>query len=229
MKIIVGITGASGIIMGVELLKALRNQPQCETHLVISDGAKKTLSFEGGSEVKDIVSLADHYYETKNMGAVIASGSFKTDGMVIIPCSMKTLASVVHGYADNLLTRAADVCIKENRRVVLVTREMPLSRIHLKNMLEAAESGCTLIPPMLTFYNQPKTIQDQINHLIGKILMQFGLDHEAFLPWKGNEKIYWKDQNAIQEDIDAIREDMDAIRADPYGTFLTGKGKDVEK
>lgn len=185
MKIIVGITGASGAVLGVELLKAFRNQPQCETHLVISDGAKKTLSLESGLEVKDVVSLADHYYDINNMGAVIASGSFRTDGMIIIPCSMKTLAAVVHGYADNLLTRAADVCIKENRRIILVPREMPLSRIHLKNMLEASDIGCAIIPPVLTFYNQPGTIQDQINHLIGKILMQFGLDHSLFSPWKG--------------------------------------------
>jgi flavin prenyltransferase len=187
MKIIVGITGASGAIMGVELLKALRNQPQCETHLVISDGAKKTLSLEGGPDIKDVIELADHYYDINNMGALIASGSFKTDGMIIIPCSMKTLASVVHGYADNLLSRAADVCIKENRKVILVPREMPLSKIHLKNMLEAAEIGCAIIPPVLTFYNQPKTLQDQINHLIGKILMQFGLNHDTFSPWKGGD------------------------------------------
>jgi flavin prenyltransferase len=198
MKIIIGITGASGVIMGVELLRALQNQPQCETHLIISDGARLTLSLEGGPEMENVISLADHYYEVKNMGAAIASGSFKTDGMIIIPCSMKTLAAIVHGYADNLITRAADVCIKESRKVVLVPREMPLSRIHLKNMLEASESGCTIIPPMLTFYNHPKTIQDQINHLIGKILMQFGLNHQSFLPWKGDkEERYWKDINAI--------------------------------
>lgn len=185
MKIIIGITGASGAVMGVELLRALRNQPQCETHLVISEGAKKSLDLEGGPEVLDVISLADHYYDINNLGAVIASGSFRTDGMIIIPCSMKTLAAVVHGYADNLLTRAADVCIKENRRVVLIPREMPLSSIHLKNMLEAADLGCSIIPPILTFYNEPETIHDQINHLIGKILMQFGLNHDTFSPWKG--------------------------------------------
>lgn len=186
MKIIIGVTGASGAVMGVELLKALRNQPQCETHLIISDGAKKTLSLESGVEYIDVVSLADHYYDINNIGAIIASGSFRTNGMIIIPCSMKTLAAVVHGYADNLLTRAADVCIKENRKVILVPREMPLSRIHLKNMLEAADTGCSIIPPVLTFYNEPQTLQDQIDHLIGKILMQLGLNHDAFSPWKGD-------------------------------------------
>jgi flavin prenyltransferase len=187
MKIIVGITGASGAILGVELLKALKNQPKVETHLVISDGAKKTLFLEAGLTPEDVVSLADHNYDTNNIGALIASGSFRTDGMIISPCSMKTLAAVVHGYADNLITRAADVCIKENRRVILVPREMPLSRIHLKNMLEAAEIGCTIIPPVLTFYNAPKTIQDQINHLTGKILMQLGLNLDTFSPWKGED------------------------------------------
>jgi flavin prenyltransferase len=187
MKIIVGITGASGVVMGVELLKALKRQPQTEIHLVISDGARKTLSLEDDFDINDILLLADHYHDIKNLGASIASGSFKTGGMIIIPCSMKTMAAVVHGYSDNLLTRAADVCIKENRRVILVPREMPLSRIHLKNMLEAAEIGCSIFPPVLTFYNKPGTIPDQINHLIGKILMQFGLEHDRFSPWTGVE------------------------------------------
>lgn len=188
MKIIVGITGASGAVLGVELIKALRNQPKVETHLVISEGARATLSLESGLKIEDIIPLADHYYDIINIGAVIASGSFKTDGMIIIPCSMKTLSAVVHGYADNLITRAADVCIKENRKVILVPREMPLSRIHLKNMLEAADCGCSIIPPVMSFYNHPKTIQDHIDHLAGKILMQFGLEHDRFSPWTGTGK-----------------------------------------
>jgi flavin prenyltransferase len=187
MKIIVGITGASGIVMGIELLKALKKHPQIEIHLVVSDGARKTLSLESDFAINDVISLADHHYAINNLGAAIASGSFKTDGMIIIPCSMKTLAAVVHGYADNLLTRAADVCIKENRKVVLVPREMPLSRIHLKNMLEAAVLGCAIVPPVLTFYNAPKTIQDQIDHVTGKVLMQFGLSHYNFSPWKDGD------------------------------------------
>jgi len=188
MRIIVGISGASGAVLGAEMLKALRCQPDCEIHLVISDGARKTLSAETDLEIEDLVKLADFYHSDKNMAASISSGSFKTDGMVIIPCSMKTLSAIAHGYADNLLVRAADVCLKENRRVVLVPRETPFSKIHLKNLVEAADCGCTILPPVLTFYNHPRTIQDQINHIIGKVLMQFGLDHQKFKPWQGGEE-----------------------------------------
>ncbi len=185
MRIIVGISGASGAILGVQMLKALRCQPDCETHLVVSAGARMTLAAETDMEIGDLIALSDHYHDEKNMAASISSGSFKTDGMVIIPCSMKTLAAIAHGYADNLLVRAADVCLKENRRVVLVPRETPLSKIHLKNLLEAAECGCTIVPPVLTFYNHPRSIQDQVEHIIGKVLMQFGLDHMRFKPWQG--------------------------------------------
>ncbi|WP_088224872.1 UbiX family flavin prenyltransferase [Desulfosporosinus sp. FKB] len=185
MKIIVGLSGASGAILGVELLRALQSQPECETHLVISDGAQKTLSLETDLKMEELIAMADYYYDVKNMAASIASGSFTTDGMIIIPCSMKTLSAVVQGYADNLLVRAADVCLKENRRIVLVPREAPFNRIHLKNLLAAADLGCTIIPPVLTFYNYPQTIHDQINHITGKILRQFGLEHSGFKPWAG--------------------------------------------
>jgi 4-hydroxy-3-polyprenylbenzoate decarboxylase len=187
MRIIVGISGASGTILGIELLKALRLYPQCETHLVITEGAKKTLSYETNIKVEEIVALADHCYDINNMGASISSGSFKTDGMVIIPCSMKTLSGVAYGFTDNLLIRAADVCLKEDRRLILVPREFPLSSIHLENMARAANHGCTIMPPVLTFYNNPKTIQDMINHLIGKILMLFSLEFNSFIPWEGAE------------------------------------------
>ncbi|MEQ8201929.1 MAG: UbiX family flavin prenyltransferase, partial [Syntrophomonadaceae bacterium] len=180
----VGISGASGVMLGIELLKALRQHP-VETHLLISDGARVTFQYETGTAVEEVVAMADHYYNMFDLAAPISSGSFPTDGMIIIPCSMKTLAAVAHGYADNLMVRAADVCLKENRRVVLVPRETPLGKVHLKNMLEAADNGCTIIPPMLTFYNSPRTLQDQIDHLLGKILMQFGLEHKAFKPWSG--------------------------------------------
>ncbi len=185
MKIIVGISGASGAILGIELLKALRGHSQCESHLIVSEGARKTLAAETNMQLEEVFSLADYNYNAKNMAASISSGSFKTDGMVIVPCSMKTLAAVAHGYADNLLVRAADVCLKENRKVILVPRETPFSKIHLKNLLEASNCGCTIVPPVLTFYNNPKTIQDQVNHIVGKILMQLGLEHSTFSPWKG--------------------------------------------
>ena len=185
MRIVIGISGASGAILGVEMLKALSCQPDCETHLVISDGARKTLSLETDLEVEDLIALADYCHSYKNMAASISSGSFKTDGMVIIPCSMKTLAAIAHGYADNLIVRAADVCLKENRRVILVVRESPLNKIHLNNLAKAADCGCTIIPPVLTFYNNPRTLQDQIDHIIGKVLLQFGLDYRKFKPWQG--------------------------------------------
>ncbi len=185
MRIIVGISGASGTILGIELLKALRSYPQCETHLVITDGAKKTLAHETNIKVDDVISLADHCHGINNMAAPISSGSFKTDGMVIIPCSMKTVSGVAYGFADNLLIRAADVCLKEGRRLILVPREAPLSSIHLENLARAASHGCTIIPPVLTFYNKPQTVQDMVNHLLGKILMMFGLEFPGFKPWKG--------------------------------------------
>ncbi|NLN87411.1 MAG: UbiX family flavin prenyltransferase [Syntrophomonadaceae bacterium] len=187
MRIIVGISGASGVVLGLELLKALKEHP-VETHLLISEGARITFQYETEAIQDDVITLADHYYDMNDLAAPISSGSFPIDGMVIIPCSMKTLSAIAHGYADNLMVRAADVCLKENRRVVLVPRETPLGKVHLKNMLEAADNGCAIIPPMLTFYNSPHSLQDQIDHLIGKILMQFGLEHGAFKPWPGKKE-----------------------------------------
>ena len=129
--------------------------------------------------------MADVVHEDDNLGASISSGSFETDGMVIVPCSMKTLSAVAMGFAENLVVRAADVCLKEGRKVVLVPREMPFGKIHCRNMLTAAENGCVIIPPVLTFYNESMTIEGQIDHIIGKILMQFGLKYERFKPWEG--------------------------------------------
>ncbi len=185
MKITIGMSGASGAILGVEMLKALRAFPDHETHLIISEGARVTLEYESDWRLGDVQALADYCYDIKDMAAPVSSGSFKTDGMIIIPCSMKTLSAVVHGFADNLLVRAADVCLKEKRPLILVPRETPLGKIHLRNLVGAADCGCTIIPPMLTFYNKPRTIQEQIDHIIGKVLMQFGLEHQSFKPWKG--------------------------------------------
>lgn len=185
MRIIVGVTGASGVIMSYYLLRALKEVKDWETHLVVTDCAKKTWKLETDVPYQMLLDQADYINDVHNLGAAISSGSYQTEGMIILPCSMKTLAGIVSGYTDNLLIRAADVCIKENRKVVLSTREMPLSRIHLRNIQEAAELGCTILPPMLTFYNKPKSLEDQINHVVGKILMQFGLDHKSFAAWNG--------------------------------------------
>ena len=187
MRIIVGVTGATGVEMSYYLLKALRSVENCEIHLVVSDSARLNWNLETTIDYEDLLSLAHVVHDCHNMAASISSGSFVTDGMIIMPCSMKSLSGIVTGYTDNLVIRAADVCLKENRKVVLVPREMPLGKIHLMNLLKASELNCTIIPPMLTFYNGADTVAKQVNHIIGKVLMQFGLTPENFVPWKGVE------------------------------------------
>ena len=193
MKIILGISGASGVHMGACLLRAFKQQPGCEVHLVVSSGARRTWELENHLPI-DLLDEADYRHANDDLAACISSGSFVTDGMVILPCSMKTLSEIVHGHAASLMTRAADVCLKERRKLVLCPREMPLGTVHLANMLEASRLGCVIMPPMLTFYNMPPAespqengmmLQSQIEHLNGKILMQFGLAHAAFRPWGG--------------------------------------------
>ena len=184
MKIIVGVSGASGVVMAWYLLLALR-RAECETHLVVTESARQTWELETEKPFSDLESLANRVYDSGDMAANISSGSFVTDGMIVLPCSMKTLAGVVSGYTDNLLLRAADVCLKEGRRLVLCPRETPLGRVHLRNLLAASELGCTIVPPMLTFYNAPQTLEDQINHIVGKALLPFGIQSGDFVPWGG--------------------------------------------
>ena len=184
VRLIVAVTGASGVEMSIRLLAALREIPDMEVFLIVSRGAATTWKYETDRPLSDLKAMADHVFEENDMAAIIASGSFVTNGMIIMPCSMKTLAGIVSGYADNLIQRAADVCIKEGRKVVLVPREMPLSRIHLRNMSEAADLGCVIVPPMLTFYSGQKTLEDEIDHIAGKILLQFGLKSPFFHAWK---------------------------------------------
>ena len=188
MRMIVGISGASGVILGYYLLKELRQLPECEIHLIVTEGAKVTWDLEANIPYEKLIELADVCHNDENLAASISSGSFVTNGMIIIPCSMKTLSAIASGYAANLLVRAADVCLKENRRVVLVPREMPMGKVHIRNLKEASDLGCVIVPPMLTFYNMPNNLTDQINHLIGKILMQFGFNYKKFVLWKGMEK-----------------------------------------
>lgn len=185
MRIIVGISGATGVVMGYRLLQILNKVPDCEIHLVITEGAIKNFALETDIEIASIKALAHYCHDNKNLAAAISSGSFKTDGMIILPCSMKSLSGIANGYADNLLVRAVDVCLKENRKVVIAPREMPLGKVHLRNMSIAADLGCSIIPPMLTFYNAPGNLDDQITHVIGKILMQFDLDIKEFKAWQG--------------------------------------------
>ena len=184
MRIIVGVSGASGVEMSLSLLRALRNA-NCETYLVVTEGARLTWSLETDIPIEELYNAADHVYAESDYAAVIASGSFVTDGMIVMPCSMKTLAGIANGFAENLLLRAADVCLKENRRVVLVPREMPLGRVHLRNMLSACELGCAIVPPMLTFYNGADSLQSQIDTVVGKVLMQFSIIPENFKSWEG--------------------------------------------
>lgn len=187
MRIIVGISGASGVILGYHLLKALKTLPDCETHLVITNGAKLTFDYETDFKIEEVERLADYVYDDNNLAALISSGSYITDGMIVIPCSMKTLSGIVNGYSENLLVRAVDVCLKENRKVVLVPREMPFGKVHVDNIKKASDLGCIIIPPVLTFYNNPKTIEDQINHIVGKILYQFGTINKDFKAWDGKK------------------------------------------
>lgn len=186
-KIIVGISAADGVLTGVRLLERLKPLPDVETHLIISRNSDKNLSLELDRNRDDIYALADHAYEPENFAADISSGSFRTDGMIIAPCSMKTLAAIASGYSDSLLTRAADVCIKERRRLVLIVRETPLSLIHLHNMSNITEAGGVILPPVLTFYSGARTLEEQVDCILGKALMQFDISLPGYSPWGGTE------------------------------------------
>ena len=177
MKLIVGMTGATGAPLGVALLQALREMPNVETHLVMSTWAKTTIELETPYSARDVAALADFSHNSADQAATISSGSFRTDGMIVIPCSMKTLAGIRAGYADGLVGRAADVVLKEGRKLVLVPREMPLSTIHLENMLALSRMGVAMVPPMPAFYNHPETVDDIVQHVVARVLDQFGLEH----------------------------------------------------
>ncbi|MCP3999329.1 MAG: UbiX family flavin prenyltransferase [Gammaproteobacteria bacterium] len=185
MRLIVGISGASGVIYGIRMLEVLKGQPEVETHLVISNGGKLNIALETDWNVKDVEALADEVHSDQNLAATIASGSFKTGGMVVAPCSMKSLSGVVNSYADTLLVRAADVVLKENRPLVLMPRETPLHTGHLRLLHEAALMGITIAPPMPAFYNEPQCIDDLINHNIGRILDLFDIDNSIVKRWAG--------------------------------------------
>lgn len=184
-RLIVGISGASGSPLALRLLQTLADLPQIETHVIMTRGARLTARYELGDQgAKELMSLADAYHELDALGDSIASGTFKTLGMVVIPCSMKTVAGIATGYSDNLLLRAADVTIKEKRPLVLVTREAPLSPIHLNNMMQlAAIPSITLMPPMMTYYIQPETIADMEAHLVAKVLERFGIELSSMKRW----------------------------------------------
>lgn len=186
-KIVVGISGASGMPVAWCLLKMLKEAPEVETHLVLTKAAELTIGYETEKRVEDFRALADVIYDAGEMGAAIASGSFHTDGMIIVPCSMKTIAGIAGGYTDNLLLRAADCMIKERRRLVLMVRECPFSRIHLRNMEFLAECGADIMPMMMTFYNRPESIEDMVVHVVSKALERFQIDTGRYKRWAGKK------------------------------------------
>jgi flavin prenyltransferase len=184
-RIVVGMTGATGAVLGVEVLRRLRECSDVQTHLVLSRWARATIQLETELSAGDVSELADVVYSSDDQAAAISSGSFRTDGMVVVPCSMKTLAGVRMGYADGLIARAADVTLKERRKLVLVPRETPLSEIHLDNMLALARMGVSVVPPMPAFYNHPASVGDIVEHIVTRILDQFDIESPTARRWTG--------------------------------------------
>ena len=183
-RLIVGITGATGAIFGIRLLEALKDT-DVETHLILSKWAIQTIEHETTYSVKQVRALASVDHAEGNMGASVSSGSFVTEGMVIMPCSMRSLAAIAHGTGDHLVHRAADVILKERRRLVLVAREMPLSDVHLENMLKLSRMGVTIMPPMPAFYNHPESLDDMVDHIVARALDQFGISVDFARRWEG--------------------------------------------
>ncbi|MBO33635.1 MAG: phenolic acid decarboxylase subunit B [Rhodospirillaceae bacterium] len=186
-KIVVGMTGATGAIFGIRLLEVLK-ETDVETHLVVSKWAHQTLEHETGYTLEQLKDLADAHYGSGDMGAAVSSGSFRTDGMVIAPCSMRSVASIAQGAGDHLVHRAADVVLKEERKLVLIARETPLSTIHLENLLKLSHMGVTILPPMPAFYNHPKNLDDMVNHIVMRILDQFDVETDIVKRWTGDMK-----------------------------------------
>ena len=182
MKIVVAITGASGAILGIKLLEILKNE-KIESHLIISRMAEITIKDEVGIDADHVRSMASHYYSPDQMDARLASGSFKHDGMVIIPCSMKTMAAIANGYSSELISRASDVTLKERRKLIIVPRETPMNVIHLRNMLTLAEAGAVILPPMPAFYQKPKNVDDIVSYVVGKVLDILDIPHNLFTRW----------------------------------------------
>jgi len=181
-RIVIGISGASGVIYGVRMLSLLKEK-DFETHLILSEAGKKNIEIETSLKSSDVTAMAHYTYDNKDVGAALASGSFLTYGMVVVPCTIKTLSGIANSYTDNLLVRAADVTLKEKRKLVLVVRETPLHKGHLRLMTMAADMGAHILPPVPSFYHQPKTIDDIIDQTIGKIFDYLGIKHDLFRRW----------------------------------------------
>ena len=189
-KIIIGISGASGAIYGVRMLQVLQAVDEVETHLIMSNAARQTLALETDYSLRDVQQMADVVHDARDIAATISSGSFKTEGMAIVPCSMKTLSGIVHSYSDGLLTRAADVILKERRRLVLCVRETPLHIGHLRMMTTAAEMGAIIMPPVPAFYHRPQNVMDIVDQTVNRVIDQFDIDlpDALFVRWQGAQK-----------------------------------------
>ena len=182
-RLVVGISGASGVLLAIELLKQMQTHPEWETHLVISTGACATIPIETEYRKEEVEAMATIVHPLNDVGASISSGTFKTEGMVIVPCSMKTLAGVANGYSENLLLRAADVTLKERRPLVLVARESPLNRIHIRNMMSASDAGAVILPPVVPYYNNPTSVREITMHIVCKILDIFDVPVPEYRRW----------------------------------------------
>lgn len=186
-RIIVGISGASGVVYGARMLEVLQSR-QIETHLIISDAAAKNILIESNYNIEELKAMATYVHDVKDIGASVASGSYRVDGMIVAPCSIKTLSAIANSYNENLLVRAADVTLKERRKLVLIVRETPLHEGHLELMLKVTRMGGIILPPMPAFYHLPKTIDDIINQTVGKALDQLSIDANLFNRWGSDEK-----------------------------------------
>lgn len=185
MRLVIGITGASGAIYGLRLLEVLHGRPGLETYLIVSATARQILPRETGRNLPQVEALASHSFSDADLASPLASGSFPTDGMVVAPCSIKTLSALAHSYSDTLIARAGDVTLKERRRLILLVRETPLHAGHLRLMLALAELGAVILPPVPAFYGHPQSVDDIVNHTIGRVLDQLGLEHSLYRPWLG--------------------------------------------
>ncbi len=186
--LVIGITGASGAIYGIRLLEVLSSTDDVETHLIVSRPAETIIKYETDRSIEDVRELASFSYDIKDIGAQIASGSFRTDGMIVAPCTVKTMSAIANSYSENLLIRVGDVTLKERRQLLLLVRETPLHLGHLRNMERLCEMGATIMPPAPAFYHRPQTIQDVVDHTVGKMLDIFGIEHTLFQRWPGMPK-----------------------------------------
>jgi len=187
--LIIGITGASGAIYGIRLLEVLSAYKEVETHLIVSEAAEEIIKYETDWSLERVKALADNCYDINDIGASLSSGSYRRDGMIIAPCSMKTIAALANSYTDNLITRAADIALKERKRLVLLARETPLHLGHLRNMVKLTEMGAVVFPPVPGFYHKPQTIMDLVDHTVGKVLDLFDIKNDLFTRWSGLDNI----------------------------------------